>query len=66
MKQPESMFSRTLSESFIKPDGTILIRGSKEWDHRELERLQAGCAITSFGPLPDSDIYSGIRYLPCV
>ena len=35
-----------LAKSFIK-NGRPLIRGTKEWDNREIQRLNAGCKVYS-------------------
>ena len=35
-------------------DGRLLIRGSAEWDNREMLRLNNGCGLISFGTISAS------------
>ncbi len=37
--------------SIIKPNGKLMLRGTDEWDQRELARQQNGCRCISFGSI---------------
>jgi hypothetical protein len=41
---------------FVKPDGSIVVRGTKEWDDRERARARAGYSLISLGPISYFDL----------
>ncbi len=46
------MFIDHIAKSVINKDGELLMRGTKEWDDREEERVDFGSAwCKSFGPV---------------
>ena len=46
--------NRAIAESFRTGPSTYLIRGSAEWDNREMIRLQNGAQCVSFGSIQSS------------
>ena len=74
------MFVTELAKSAIQENGDLLIRGTKEWDEREAERVIHGhCYCISYGSVEKaietnglssyrrkSEIFFGDVYLPKV
>jgi hypothetical protein len=57
IKTKKSPFDPKLAASVVRPDGTLINRAldTEEWDAREFEREKAGCIVTSYGTVLESE-----------
>ena len=59
--QVHDRFDIDIARSIL--DGGLIIRGTPEWDRRELIRQEAGCICMSFGTISNSIISRGATAL---